>query len=144
MVEIIDLTSNKNLRKYNSLIKQYYLKTLKVLNLKDVFELSLIVVGKTRITNINKKFRNINKETDVISFAEIDSKDEFVDNYLGDIFINNNKVSKQAKAYKHSIKREYCFLFVHGLLHLLGYDHMNKKDEKIMFNLQDKIIGDLK
>ena len=65
--------------------------------------------------------------------------------YLGEVFINVDRVYSQAKKYKHSIKREYIFLAVHGLLHLCGYDHVkSKKDEKIMFALQDKIVGDLK
>lgn len=144
MVEIIDLTKDSILKKYNSDIKKYYVKTLKLIKMKDIFDLSLIIVGKNRIKTINNKYRNINRETDVISFAEIDSNEGIVDNYLGDIFINKDRVILQAKTYKHSIKREYCFLFVHGLLHLFGYDHMNLKDEKIMFDLQDKIIGDLK
>ena len=59
---------------------------------------------------------------------------------LGDIYISLDKASEQAKEYGHSMKRELCFLFVHGLLHLLGYDHMKKEDEEIMFPLQDKIL----
>ena len=85
--------------------------------------------------------------SDVISFALLDSGDnKEYDGYieLGDIFINRNRVLSQAKEYGHSTKREFVFLFIHGLLHLLGYDHMKPKDEKIMFALQKKIIGDLK
>ncbi|MBR6260206.1 MAG: rRNA maturation RNase YbeY, partial [Erysipelotrichaceae bacterium] len=63
---------------------------------------------------------------------------------LGDIFINRQRVFSQAKEYGHSVKREFVFLFVHGLLHLLGYDHMNKEDEEKMFSLQRQIVGDLK
>ena len=59
---------------------------------------------------------------------------------LGDIYISVEKASEQAQEYGHSIKRELCFLFVHGLLHLLGYDHMNKEDEEVMFDLQEKIL----
>ena len=83
----------------------------------------------------------------MISFAEIDSDDyDYLcdEVNLGDIFINVDRVYSQAKKYGHSIKREFIFLFIHGLLHLLGYDHMEKEDEKIMFALQDKIVGDLK
>lgn len=145
MVEIRDLTKNKELKKYYKDIKTYYNKTLNVLKLNDVFEVTLVIVGKNKIRSINREYRNIDKITDVISFAEIDSDDFFSDdNYLGDIFINVDRVLSQAKEYKHSVKREFCFLFVHGMLHLFGYDHMNKKDEKKMFSLQDNIIGDLK
>ena len=60
---------------------------------------------------------------------------------LGEIYISIDKALEQAKEYGHSEKREFCFLFVHGLLHLLGYDHMNSEDEKVMFGLQDIILG---
>ena len=145
MVEIRDLTRKKELKNYYKDIKKYYQKVLEVLKLEDNFEATIIIVGRNKIHTINKQYRGIDKETDVISFAEIDSDDEFgLDNYLGDIFINVDRVKSQAKEYDHSIKREFCFLFVHGMLHLFGYDHMNLKDEKKMFTLQDKIIGDLK
>lgn len=145
MVEIRDLTRKKELKKYYKDIKKHYKKVIDVLKLDDNYEATLIIVGKNKIHSINKQYRNIDKETDVISFAEIDSLDDFIeDNYLGDIFINVDRVKSQAKEYGHSIKREFVFLFVHGMLHLFGYDHMNKKDEKKMFDVQDKIIGDLK
>ena len=147
MVEIFDLTSKKLLEDYSKDIKKYYKKTLEVLEISDNFDVSLIIVGKKRIQSINKEYRNIDKETDVISFATIDSNDyDFYEETinLGDIFINVDRVIKQAKLYEHSIKREYVFLFVHGLLHLFGYDHMKKSDEEIMFALQDKIVGNLK
>ena len=145
MVEIQDLTKNKELKKYYKDIKKYYSKVLEVLKLNDNFEATLVIVGKSKIRTINKKYRSIDKETDVISFAEVDYDGDFgQENYLGDIFINVDRVKSQAKLYEHSIKREFCFLFVHGMLHLFGYDHMNTKDEKKMFALQNKIIGDLK
>lgn len=147
MVEIFDLTKNKELDIYSKDIKKYYKKTLEVLNIKDDLDLSLIIVGKTKIRNINRDYRNIDRETDVISFANIDSDDyDYLsdDINLGDIFINVDRVKSQAKKYEHSIKREFVFLFVHGMLHLLGYDHMKKEDEEVMFNLQDKIVGNLK
>ena len=60
---------------------------------------------------------------------------------LGEIYISLEKAIEQAKEYNHSLKRELTFLFLHGLLHLLGYDHMKEEDEKIMFNLQDEILN---
>ena len=147
MVEIFDLTRKKELEVYFKDIEEYYKKALEVLEISDDFDLSLIIVGKTKIRSINKNYRNIDKVTDVISFAEIDSDDyDYLcdEVNLGDIFINVDRVKSQAKKYNHSIKREFIFLFIHGLLHLLGYDHMEKEDEKIMFTLQDKIVGELK
>jgi len=147
MLNIYDKTSKKELKKYSKDIRKYYDLTLKTLKLNEEFDLSLVIIGPKKIKEINRDYRGKDQVTDVISFACIDCQDDysFEDNYnLGDVFINVDKVKSQAKEYSHSIKREYCFLFVHGLLHLLGYDHMNKKDEKKMFDLQKKIIGDLK
>ncbi|MGN1406326.1 MAG: rRNA maturation RNase YbeY [Erysipelotrichaceae bacterium] len=145
MLEIIDQTRTRYLEKYFKDIQYYYNETLKVLGKDDEKDASLIIVGRKKIHNINRQYRNIDRETDVISFAEIDYDGEFGDNsYLGDIFINVDRVKSQAKKYGHSEKREFCFLFVHGMLHLSGYDHMTKEEEKEMFDLQDKIIGDLK
>lgn len=147
MLNIINRTKHNDLKKYYKYISEYYKKTLEVLKLEDNYDLSLIICGPITIKRINNEYRNINSETDVISFALLDDEDniQYEDNIeLGDIFINRDRVISQAKQYKHSIKREFIFLFVHGLLHLLGYDHLNEKDEKKMFSLQKKIIGDLK
>lgn len=145
MLEIIDQTRNKDLEIYFKDIKKYYKEGLKILPQAKGKDLSLIIVGKRKIHNINKQYRNIDRETDVISFAEIDYDGLYGDDaYLGDIFINVDRVKSQAKKYQHSVKREFCFLFIHGLLHLCGYDHMTQSDETEMFALQDKIIGGLK
>ena len=147
MLNIINKTKYNDLKDYYPLLKQYYKKTLKVLKLEDEYELSVILCGPLTIKRINREYRDIDRETDVISFALIDDENEYgydQDIELGDIFINRNKVLSQAKEYDHSIAREFVFLFVHGLLHLFGYDHMNKQDEKKMFALQKKIMADLK
>ena len=145
MLEIIDQTRNRYLEKYFKDIQFYYKETLKALKSEEEKDASLIIVGRKKIHNINRQYRNIDRETDVISFAEIDYDGEFGDDsYLGDIFINVDRVKSQAKKYGHSEKREFCFLFVHGLLHLNGYDHMTEVEEKEMFDLQDRIVGDLK
>ena len=147
MVNIINRTKYNDFKSFFPLIEHYYQWTLKVLEIEDNYVLSLIICGPVSIRKINREYRNIDKETDVISFALLDNDEtiEYEDRIeLGDIFINRNRVLSQAKEYNHSIKREFVFLFVHGLLHLLGYDHMNKEDEKKMFALQKKIIGDLK
>lgn len=149
MINIVDKTRKKEMNPYLTLIEDYYFKTLEVLNLEDNYDLSLIICGKKTIRRLNRDFRKIDRETDVISFASIDDEDDFdieeeENFYLGDIFINTERVKSQAKAYGHSEKREFVFLFVHGLLHLLGYDHMNEKDEQVMFGYQKKIVEDLK
>lgn len=106
---------------------------------------SIIFVDNEEIHQINKERRGVDRATDVISFALEDSPDDFDEfRILGDIFISIPKMQEQAKEYCHSEKRELSFLVVHGLLHLLGYDHMkSKKDEEIMFSLQDEILESL-
>lgn len=106
---------------------------------------NIIIVDNDRIKCINKNYRNIDKETDVISFA-LEDDDTFIElpvRVLGDIYVSIDKVKSQASEYCHSEKREICFLVVHGILHLLGYDHMNERDEVIMFSKQDKILDEL-
>ena len=108
---------------------------------------SLIFVTPEAIHEINRSYRQIDRPTDVISFALQDSEDDYEvmedEEELGDIFINVEAIRTQAKSYGHSVRREVCFLFTHGLLHLLGYDHMNEADEKIMFSLQEEILYDI-
>jgi len=105
-------------------------------------EFSVIIVDNERIHEINKEYRNIDRPTDVISFALEDNKEFDFDNYrvLGDIYISIDKVKEQAKEYGHSEKRELAFLTIHGFLHLLGYDHMKEEDEKVMFKKQEEIL----
>ena len=109
--------------------------------------LSVILVNDEQIHEINRDYRKIDRPTDVITFAIQDTQEEIVglvmddiEQELGDIFINLDAVIRQAKEYGHSERREMCFLFTHGLLHLLGYDHMNPEDEKVMFGLQHELL----
>ena len=109
----------------------------------DNLEFNVIIINNEEIHKINKEYRGIDRPTDVISFALEDYKDiKYENDYrvLGDIYISIDKVKEQAKEYGHSEKREMAFLTIHGLLHLLGYDHMNKEDEKVMFGEQEAIL----
>ena len=98
------------------------------------------VADNEEIKKINKEYRNIDNVTDVISFALEDVEFKTPFRILGDIYISYEKVKEQALKYEHSEKRELYFLSTHGLLHLLGYDHMNEKEEKIMFDLQKELL----
>lgn len=108
----------------------------------DRCEFNIIIIDNEKIHKINKEYRNIDRETDVISFALEDNMDvEYVDfRLLGDIYISIDRCYQQAKDYGHSRIREICFLATHGILHLLGYDHMNPDDEKEMFSLQNELL----
>ena len=107
-------------------------------------EFNIIITTNDKIHEINKEYRGVDKETDVISFAMEDEMDiEYKDfRLLGDIYISIERVKSQALEYGHSMVREICFLATHGILHLLGYDHMNKDDEEKMFSLQEKLLDD--
>ncbi|MFC2948387.1 rRNA maturation RNase YbeY [Virgibacillus sediminis] len=112
-------------------------------------EISVNFTGNEEIQELNRNYRQKDKPTDVISFAlqetvegepEISGDDGPL--ILGDIVISIDKAKEQAEEYGHSLERELGFLAVHGLLHLLGYDHMEKEDEKKMFSRQEEILGE--
>jgi probable rRNA maturation factor len=110
-------------------------------------ELSVTFVSNERIQEINREYRDKDRPTDVISFAleemgegELEIVGEGIPRILGDIIISIPKAREQAEEYNHSFMRELGFLAVHGLLHLLGYDHMNEQDEKQMFDRQKEIL----
>ena len=136
---MINNLTNENLKEIDEL-NDYIEYLFNYMNIKDSV-MSIIIVDNDYIHKINKEYRNIDRETDVISFAleENETIDEPVKT-LGDIYISIDKVYEQAEEYGHSVKRELFFLVTHGFLHLLGYDHMNKEDEEKMFSLQEKIL----
>jgi len=108
----------------------------------DNLEFNIILVDNEYIHNLNRDYRHIDRETDVITFALEDTKDiqDFEARVLGDVYISLDKAHAQAKEYGHSFERELCFLAVHGFFHLLGYDHMKPEDEKVMFGKQDAVL----
>lgn len=107
----------------------------------DNVEFNVIFVDINKIHEINKTYRGIDRPTDVISFALEDNLDIELDHrVLGDIYICLEKAHLQAEEYNHSFLRELAFLMIHGLLHLLGYDHMKEEEEKIMFAKQEEIL----
>lgn len=109
----------------------------------DNVEFDVIFVDSNTIHDINKTYRNVDRVTDVISFALEDNKTIELDHrLLGDIYICVERAEEQAKEYGHSFLRELAFLTIHGLLHLLGYDHMEKEEEKIMFQKQEDILNE--
>lgn len=150
-----------NLKKISLEILDYILKDEKI---KTPCNISLTIVDNKTIKKINKQERNINKITDVLSFPLIDYNivknidkyiykhiNKYIDFYdydkncisLGDIVISCDKIISQSEKYNHSKKREFSFLVAHSIYHLLGYDHMNKKDENIMFEKQKKCLDNL-
>lgn len=120
-------------------------------NINGEAEISLNFVTNKEIQEINRDYRHKDVPTDVISFAmqesvegelEIIDEDMGIPETLGDIIISIEKAKEQAEEYNHSYERELGFLAVHGLLHLLGYDHIDEQEEKKMFAKQEEILGE--
>ena len=140
MFEIIKETETEvaELEILNNYIK-YVTQKLKI---EDTI-FNIILVDKKRIHEINKEYRNVDRPTDVISFA-LEDNNTFknpVARMLGDIYICIDIAYQQALEYGHSRIREICFLATHGILHLLGYDHMKKEEEEVMFKLQEELLS---
>ena len=137
------ITDTVNYKKYG-IVKKVLKRCLKMEGVHNSF-FEVILVDNNTIQKINKEYRNIDRVTDVISFALEDVNDVSLSDIrvLGDIYICIDRMKEQAIEYNHSETRELSFLTVHGLLHLLGYDHQTKEDEEVMFNLQRKILSDL-
>lgn len=136
-------------------IKRVLERALKHLNQpSELLEMSLSIVSPEQIQELNKSFREVDKVTDVLSFPTCDNptrgaitvvcedvnpETDLVN--IGDIVICMERAKEQAKEYGHSLKRELAFLSLHGLLHLLGYDHVEEEDEKQMVALQKEILN---
>ena len=135
--------TERDLENELSLINDVLVHSLKKLKI-DKVEFNVIIVDNEYIHKLNKEYRNIDRETDVITFALEDDKTfNPMERVLGDVYISIDKAISQSEEYGHSLKREIAFLAVHGLLHLLGYDHMKKEDEEIMFGLQEEILNEM-
>lgn len=139
MVVKIEIFNNSSYNIELDDFKKYFLSIMKDLQVEDAL-VNIIIVDNEEIKKINKEYRNIDNVTDVISFALEDVEFKTPFRILGDIYISYEKVKEQALKYEHSEKRELYFLATHGLLHLLGYDHMNEKEEKTMFDLQKELL----
>ena len=139
MFEIVNI-SGKEVLELN-VLNDYVTYLVNKLKLKTS-EFNVIIVDNKKIHEINLEYRGVDRETDVISFALEDNKDIVYEDFrlLGDIYVSIDKCYSQAEEYGHSRVREICFLVTHGLLHLLGYDHMNEDDEREMFALQNELL----
>ena len=106
--------------------------------------LNIVIVDNKKIREINRDYRNKDAVTDVISFAFEEVKDVNYEDvrFLGEIYISYERCVEQAADFGHSVKREFCYLAVHGLLHLLGYDHMNEEDKEVMRALEEEILNE--
>ena len=107
-------------------------------------DLTILVDTPDRIQTLNREFRNVDAVTDVLTFPAWEGEISLsADGYLGDIMICYERAKEQAISYGHSLKRELSFLAVHGVLHLLGYDHMTEADERMMREKQTAILDSI-
>ena len=153
MYEIVYKDVQEN-EKYEEIVKKVLEQCFKEEDMLDSkLYITITFTTPQNIKEINKKYRNIDKATDVLSFPMFE-KDELVqkikeksfehEDVLGDIVISIPKVEEQAKEYGHSFERELSYMVVHGFYHLMGYDHIKEEDKKEMRPKEEKILNDLK
>lgn len=151
MILIKNFTSYKFDRRYLDKIAE---RTLRVIGIKKSAEISLVIAGEKRIKSLNKKFRGIDKITDVLSFGNEEAENRFGKYakfvnppgdilYLGEIFICYPQAEKQATQKNHSVKKELSILLIHGILHLAGYDHKEEYEKSEMKIVEEKVLKNL-
>lgn len=139
-----------------AILTKAYSAVLKNLGLTDWFDADVSIVGRDTIRALNLEHRGVDKVTDVLSFPSVEitwpicpcSYENDVDPetgklFLGDIIICKSKIREQGKEFGHGELRELVYLFVHGMLHLFGFDHIEKEDEEEMLLHQNQIMEDL-
>ena len=104
---------------------------------------SFLITTNDVIQNINSEYRGKDTPTDVISFAYNETENIGPFDILGDIIISAEKVTEQAKEYGHSTEREFYYVLCHGMLHLLGYDHIDDEDKKVMREKEEELIKEI-
>lgn len=138
---------------YVNIISHVIKKCYEVENLEDSkLYINVILTNPENIRKINKQYRNIDKETDVLSFPMFEKQDldlklknknfKNID-ILGDIIISIEQVERQALEYGHSFERELSYMVVHGFYHLMGYDHMEEEEKKIMRIKEENVLNEL-
>ena len=105
-------------------------------------DVTVLLTTPAGIQSLNREFRHVDAVTDVLSFPAVEGEAFLAppDGYLGDIAICLERAAEQAEAYGHSLERELCFLTVHGMLHVLGYDHIDPEEERVMLKKQNEIL----
>lgn len=149
-IEFLDLEENKE---YSKVIDTVMKKCFEEEKLLDTnLYISITLTNPENIRKFNKEHRNIDKETDVLSFPMFEKEEikewlvqtqHIVEDVLGDIIISIDRVKEQAMEYEHSFQRELSYMLVHGFYHLMGYDHIEEKDQNEMRQKEEKILQDL-
>ncbi|OYD26660.1 putative rRNA maturation factor [Mycoplasma testudineum] len=130
---------------FEELFEEILKKLQSKLNVKKPFQVDVLLSEENTVRKLNNKYRGKNKTTDILSFPFADHDFfNFLDFIpLGQIVFDVNKVIEQSLEFNHSLKREFSYLFAHGILHLNGFDHLNEKDENQMNNLCEEIMDEL-
>lgn len=146
---IVNFSLNRETCKFKKDIENMYTVALNEVGVTQNILVNIALVSGNEIKMLNNNYRGIDRETDVLSFPMLDNINNIEKEpdfclgecNIGDIYINLDRTKQQAKEYGHSLKREFCYLALHGFLHLLGYDHIEKKDEKIMLEIANKVLN---
>lgn len=146
-IEYLDIEEKQE---YEEIIKKVIEKCFEEEKLIDTkLYISITLTDPKNIRDINKQYRDIDRETDVLSFPMFEKeeikqmllkKEHLVEDILGDIIISIERVQKQAAEYGHSFQRELAYMLVHGFYHLMGYDHIEEKDKEQMRPKEEKIL----
>lgn len=162
LIEIIDDAAYLS-EEQAQLLQNVIVKAIDKLRLGNNIEVDISIVSNEEIQALNRTYRNIDRPTDVLSFAleevssefdvdfegltyeeEKDAEDDAqeMERHLGDIILSYPRAVEQATEYGHSLERELGFLVVHGFLHLIGYDHQTDEESKVMFALQEEVLAE--
>lgn len=150
-IEYLDIQEKKE---YEEIIKKVVKECFETEKLTDSkMYINIILTTSKNIKEYNKKYRNIDKETDVLSFPMFEKEElekiikdkEFKNiDILGDMIISIPKVEEQAKEYGHGFERELAYMVVHSFYHLMGYDHMTEEDKSVMRAKEENVLNKLK
>lgn len=136
--------------KYMEIIETVIGQAFKVENIDKInLYINIVLTNPKNIKRINKEYRNIEKETDVLSFPMFEKEEienmkkngNNIEDVLGDIVISIERVKDQAEEYGHSFEREFAYMLVHGFYHLMGYDHMEEEEKRVMREKEEGVLS---
>ncbi len=146
-INFLDIEENKE---YIKILNKVLTKCFQIENLNDKnLYINIVLTNPENIRKMNKEYRNIDKETDVLSFPmfekeELEKRENLIKDVLGDVVISIKKVKEQAAEYGHSFERELAYMAVHGFYHLMGFDHISEDDKILMRQKEENVLEKLK
>lgn len=142
---MIDITNNSDFSSFDVDIVYQAVFTTLAAHDDENKEVSVLLTDDSLMTEMNRDYRGINSPTDVLAFSQLEGEDsDFIDSdLLGDVVISMDTAERQAQKTEHSLEKEVALLTIHGVLHLLGYDHQRDEDATIMFEKQQSILSSI-